>query len=150
MPSHSSCDCAHSCMDLSHALAQVQIHQSCFHKHPAEAKRREEDWWKDRLWTTAQLVKWAKQPTGWGAPGRFYPVLLACSSERCNVMATESILFIYRYIYVIYRKYIEIIIYIYIIHSTIIYIYIYSHTLGLKKSMETSINGTYYVIREML
>lgn len=65
-------------------------------------------------------------------------------------MATESILFIYRYIYVIYRKYIEIIIYIYIIHSTIIYIYIYSHTLGLKKSMETSINGTYYVIREML
>lgn len=24
MPSHSSCDCAHSCMDLSQALAQVQ------------------------------------------------------------------------------------------------------------------------------
>lgn len=130
MPSLSSCDRAHSCMDLSHALAQVQIHQSCCsHKHPAEAKRREEDW-KDRLWTTAQLVKWAKQPTWWGAPGHFYPVLLACSSERCNVMATESILFIYRYIYVIYIKYIEIIIYIY---YTLSYnIYIYSHTLGLE------------------
>lgn len=29
-------------MDLSQALAQVQIHQSCFHKHPAEVKRSEE------------------------------------------------------------------------------------------------------------
>lgn len=123
------------------ALAQVQTHQSCCsHKHPAEAQRRDEDWRKDRLWTTAQLVKWAKQPTWWGAPGHFYPVLLACSSEQCNVTATESILFIYRYIYVIYIKYIEIIIYIY---YTLFYnIYIYSHTLGLEKSMEMSINGT--------
>lgn len=43
MPSHSSCDCAHSCMDLSQALAQVQILQShCFHKNRADTKRREE------------------------------------------------------------------------------------------------------------
>lgn len=40
MPSHSSCDCAHACMNLSQALAQVQIHQShCFHKNQAEEKR---------------------------------------------------------------------------------------------------------------
>ena len=45
MPSYSSCDCTHSCMDLSQALAQVQIHQShCLHKTKRrEAKRREED-----------------------------------------------------------------------------------------------------------
>lgn len=60
----------------------------------------------------------------------FLPCTAACSSERCNVTATERILFIYRYIYVIYIKYIEIIIYIY---YTLFYnIYIYSHTLGLE------------------
>lgn len=137
MPSHSSCDCAHSCMDLSQALAQVQIHQShCFHKNQADAKRREEDWWKDRLWTAARLVKWAQCTTWWDAPGHFYlSVLQSCSSERCNVMATESILFIYRYIYVIYIKYIEIIIYIYYTLSYNIYIFTHIWT---RKSMETS------------
>lgn len=55
----------------------------------------------------------------------FLPCTAACSSERCNVTATERILFIYRYIYVIYIK----------------YIYIFTY-IGTRKSMETSINGT--------
>lgn len=43
MPSHSSFDCAHSCMNFSQALAQVQIHLShCFHLIQ-EVKRREAD-----------------------------------------------------------------------------------------------------------
>lgn len=55
-------------------------------------------------------------------------------------MAIESILFIYRYIYVIYIKYIEIIIYIY---YTLSYnIYIYSHAFGLEKIYGDFINGT--------
>lgn len=56
------------------------------------------------------------------------------SSERCYGVATERILFIYRYIYVIYIKYIEIIIYIYYTRSYNIYI---SH-IWTRKSMETS------------
>lgn len=59
---------------------------------------------------------------------------VSCSSERYNVTVTESILFIHRYIYVIYIKYIEIIIYIYYTLSYNIYI---SHTFGLEKSLET-------------
>lgn len=61
-------------------------------------------------------------------------------------MATESILFIYRYIYVIYIKYIEIIIYIY---YTLSYnIYIYSHAFGLENLWR--LHQWYCVIREML
>lgn len=71
-----------------------------------------------------QLEKYARHATWWDSPGHFYPsVLLSYNSEWCDVMATERILFIYRYIYVIYIKYIEIIIYIYYTLSYNIYIF---------------------------
>lgn len=54
-------------------------------------------------------------------------------------MATESILFIYRYIYVIYIKYIEIIIYIYYTLSYNIYIFTHIWT---RKIYGDFINGT--------
>lgn len=63
---------------------------------------------------------------------------VSCSSERYNVTVTESILFIHRYIYVIYIKYIEIIIYIYYTLSYNIYI---TH-LWTRKISGDFINGT--------
>lgn len=77
MPSHSSCDCAHSCMDLSQALAQVQIHQShCFHK--TKQKQREERRTDGKTdWTTAWLVKRAPRTAQGEVPGLCYDLYAA-------------------------------------------------------------------------
>lgn len=142
MPSRSSCDCAHSCMDLSQALAQVHIHQShCFHKNQAEAKRREEDWWQDRPRPAARLVKWAACAAWRDALGRPPPICPAVSQLWMVQRNGNRKYLIYIQIYIcnLYKIYRNYYIYIYYTLSYNIYIFLSLSThMGSRKSMETS------------
>lgn len=114
MPSHSSCGCAHSRMDLPPALALVQTCRShCFiQTKQSEEKRGGLMERQTRGSCTACEVSstchgtrcsWACLP--------LCTAVMQLRAAQCN--GDRKYLYIDIYIYVIYIKYIEIIIYIY-------------------------------------